>query len=32
VSVAVPLSVNVGVENKLSDEQPDRDEDAVCVF
>ena len=32
MSVSVPLSVNVGVENKLSDEQPDRDEDAVCVF
>lgn len=31
-SVAVPLSVNVGVENKLSDEHPDRDEDAVWVF
>ena len=28
----VPLSVNVGVENKLSDEHPDRDDDAVCVF
>ena len=28
----MPLSVKVGVENKLSDEHPDRDEDAVCVF
>lgn len=28
----VPLSVNVGVENKLSDEHPDRDDDAVWVF
>ena len=32
MSVFEPLSVNVGVENKLSDEHPDRDDDAVWVF
>lgn len=31
-SVIVPLSVIVGVENKLSDEHPDRDDEAVWVF